>query len=619
MRSSTTDYENRGRIFILIIVGVIFIFIVRLAYLQLFSEEYDKYADSNALFKKTIYPERGVIYDRNGKLMVYNQAFYDIMVTPREMQGLDTLEFCSTLKIDRAFFEKRMTDIRNRRLNPGYSSYTPQLFMSQLSVEAYGPLQEKLYRFPGFSITNRSLRRYSRPIASHALGYVAEVNRKDIEEDNYYTLGDYSGRSGIEKMYENVLRGEKGVEVLLRDVHGRIKGSYNEGKRDLAPVPGKDLTLSLDMDLQEYGEKLMENKRGAIVAIEPKTGEILVYVSAPSYDPSLLVGSTWVQHYMELESSPHKIFLNRPIQSFYPPGSTLKPAQGLIFLQENIISPSTKFACYGGYFFARQKLGCHSHPSPLNLPDAISASCNAYFAAAYRSMIDHPQYSSVQEAYEQWRRLICSIGFGSRLGVDLPYEQSGLIPTTDYYNGIYGQRGWRGATIISNGIGQGEVLATPLQMANYCAVICNKGWYITPHIVRQIHGMEADTSIIKKHVSGIDPEHFEPIIEGMRGAVTSPMGTSKGVSIPGIEVCGKTGTAENPGVDHSIFICFAPKDDPQICMLVFIENGGFGATWAVPMASLMLEKYLKGSIAPGRKWMETRLLNANLMNVELKD
>jgi len=275
MRSSTTDYENRGRIFILIIVGVIFIFIVRLAYLQLFSEEYDKYADSNALFKKTIYPERGVIYDRNGKLMVYNQAFYDIMVTPREMQGLDTLEFCSTLKIDRAFFEKRMTDIRNRRLNPGYSSYTPQLFMSQLSVEAYGPLQEKLYRFPGFSITNRSLRRYSRPIASHALGYVAEVNRKDIEEDNYYTLGDYSGRSGIEKMYENVLRGEKGVEVLLRDVHGRIKGSYNEGKRDLAPVPGKDLTLSLDMDLQEYGEKLMENKRGAIVAIEPKTGEIL--------------------------------------------------------------------------------------------------------------------------------------------------------------------------------------------------------------------------------------------------------------------------------------------------------------------------------------------------------
>ena len=619
MRSTSTDFENRGRILILIIVGVMLAFMARLAFLQLFSEEYDKYADSNAQLKKIIYPERGVIYDRNGKLMVYNQAFYDIMVTPREMKGLDTLEFCSTLKIDRAFFEKRMTEIRNRRLNPGYSSYTPQLFMSQLSVEAYGPLQEKLYRFPGFSITNRSLRRYSRPIAAHALGYVAEVDRKDIEIDAYYIQGDYSGRSGIEKMYEKVLRGEKGVEVLLRDVHGRVKGSYSEGRRDLPPVPGNDLILSLDIDLQEYGEKLMENKRGAIVAIEPKTGEILAYVSAPSYDPSLLVGSRRMKHYLELESSPHKVFLNRPIQSFYPPGSTFKPAQGLVLLQEKVITASTKYACQGGYYFLGLKLGCHNHRSPLNLPEAVSASCNAYFAAAYRGLIDHDKYSSVQEAYEHWRNLICSMGFGSRLGVDLPYEQSGWIPDTQYYNRIYGQRGWRGATIISNAIGQGEILATPLQMANYCAMICNKGWYITPHIVREVKGQATDSSFVKKHVSGIDPVHFEPIIEGMRGAVTSPMGTSRGVAVPDIEVCGKTGTAENPGVDHSIFMCFAPKDDPKICLLVFIENGGFGATWAVPMASLMLEQYLKGSIAPNRKWMETRLLNANLMNVEPKE
>lgn len=619
MRRSGNSLEHRGNTIILIVLSVVLIFILRLAFLQLFTDKYDKYADSNAQFKKVIYPERGVIYDRHGKLMVYNQAYYDVMVTPREMKNLDTLDFCATLNIDRAFFEKRMADMRNRRSNPGYSSYTPQLFMSQLSVEDYGPLQEKLYRFPGFSVNNRSLRQYALPIAAHALGFVAEVDRKDIERDSYYSPGDFSGRSGIEKMYENVLRGEKGVEVLLRDVHGRIKGSFNEGKRDIPPLPGKNINLSLDMDLQEYAERLMLNKRGAIVAIEPQTGEILSYVSAPCYDPALLVGRQSASNYLHLESSPHKMFLNRPIQSFYPPGSTFKPAQGLVMLQEHILTPNTQIACQGGYYFLGRRLGCHSHPSPLNLSEAVSASCNAYFAAAYRNMIDHSQYESVQAAYERWYDLICSMGFGSRLGVDLPYEQAGSIPKVDYYNKLYGQRGWRGATIISNSVGQGEILATPLQMANYCAMICNKGWYITPHIVRQVQDESKDSFFINKHVSGIDAEHFEAIIEGMRGAVTSYMGTSRGVAIPGIEVCGKTGTAENVGGDHSIFMCFAPKENPQICLLVFIENGGFGATWAVPMASLILEKYLKGNIAPERLWMENRLLNANLMNIDAQE
>lgn len=610
------NYENRGWVLIAIILVMMAVYIGRLAQMQLFSDEYDQYADRNAKLKKTLYPERGVIYDRQGRIMVYNVAFYDVMLTMREMQGLDTLEFCKTLHITRDYFDKRISEIKNYRLNPGYSSYTPQLFISQLSVEQYGPLQEKLYRFPGFSIQNRSLRAYTRPIAAHALGYVAEVDKKDLESDSYYVKGDYNGRSGIEKMYENQLRGQKGYEYYLRDVHGRIKDFYNEGRDNIIPIPGKDLTLTLDMNLQEYAEQLMINKRGAIVALEPSTGEILAYVSAPTYDPEMLVGNKRVANYKALESSPYKLFLNRPIQSFYPPGSTFKPLQALVLLQEGIITPSTTYACHGGYYFAGMKMGCHNHASPLALSPAISTSCNAYFAAAYRAMIDDSRYDSSQKAMDVWRSHVSSFGYGAKLGVDLPYEQSGFIPSSDYYNKIYGNRAWKGATIISNAIGQGEILATPMQIANFCATICNKGWYRTPHIVKAIAGESIDSLYLTKHYTRVDSIHFETIIEGMRGAVTLPSGTARGVAIPNVEVCGKTGTAENAGVDHSIFISFAPKENPQICLLVFIENGGFGATWAVPMASLLLEKYLNGTIAPNRKWMEQRLLNANLLEVE---
>lgn len=603
---------RRKNVIVLIILGVIVIYVLRLAVLQLFSSDYKAFADSNAFLKKTIYPARGSIFDRKGNLMVYNKPAYDVMLTMREMVNLDTLDFCQTVGINRTEFDDRMVEIKDRRKNPGYSSYTPQLFLSQMSAETYGVLQEKLFHFPGFSVRSRTLREYMQPIASHALGYVAEVNRRDMEKDPYYVLGDFSGRSGIEKEYENQLRGIKGVEVMLRDAHGRLKGRYEKGAHDIKAQPGHDLTLSIDAELQAYAEKLMVNKRGAIVAIEPKTGEILAYVSAPTYDPGLLVGRNRAKNFKDLQDSPQKIFLNRPIQSNYPPGSTFKPAQALVLLQEKIINPYTSVACHKGYYYAPgHKVGCHAHASPLNLVPAIANSCNAYFCSGYRSMMDSRNYANVQAAMDTWKDYMVSLGFGYKVGVDLPYEKRGMIPNSKYYNKWYGQRGWRGATIISNAIGQGEVLATPMQIANFCAIIANKGWYITPHLVKKIKGAPLDTTFTRKHYSMIDSSYFNYIQEGMRSAVMR--GTSTGADVQGVEVCGKTGTAQNAGADHSIFMCFAPRQDPKICLLIFVENGGHGATVAVPLASLLLEKYLFGKIADNRIWKEESLLKINLM------
>jgi len=604
---------RRKNVIVVIILGMFLVYVVRLATLQLFSTEYKTFADSNAFYKRTIYPARGLIFDRSGKLMVYNKPSYDVMVVMREMVNFDTLDFCRTVGITKEDFIQHIEEVKDRRKNPGYSSYTPQVLLSQLPVDTYGMLQEKLFRFKGFSVRSRTLREYMVPVAAHALGYVAEVNSRDLEKDPYYVMGDYSGRSGVEKQYETDLRGVKGVEVLLRDAHGRVKGKYDEGHHDVRAVPGKDLTLSIDLALQEYAEKLMVNKRGAIVAIEPKTGEILAYVSAPTYDPNLLVGRNRAKNYKALESSPHKIFLNRPIQSNYPPGSTFKPAQALVLLQEGIIVPSTMYACHRGYYFAPgHKVGCHAHASPLNLTGAIANSCNAYFCAGYRAMMDSRKYSNVQSSMDKWRDYMVALGYGYKLGVDLPYEKRGMIPNSNYYNKWYGKRGWRGATIISNAIGQGEVLATPMQIANFCATIANRGWFVTPHLVKKIKGGALDTLYTKRHETGIDAKNFDPVIQGMRGAVLG--GTAGGVQIPGIEICGKTGTAQNTaGADHSIFMCFAPMQNPKICLLVFVENGGFGATNAVPIASLLLEKYLNGKVAENRLWIENRLLNTNLM------
>jgi penicillin-binding protein 2 len=581
--------------------------------LQVADNSYKEWADSNAFLKKTLYPSRGMIYDRNGKLLVYNQPAYDIMVIMREMQAsFDTLDFCRTVGIEKEQFISRIADIKNRRLNPGYSSYVPQVFMNQLSAQDYGVLQEKLYKYPGFYIQNRTIRQYEYPNAGLLLGNIGEVNKQDISEDNYYVQGDYSGRSGVERFYETELRGEKGVEVLLRDAHGRIQGKYENGVHDVSPVSGKNLTLSLDIELQALGEKLLRGKVGSIVMIEPSTGELLCMVSSPSYDPSMLVGRQRGKNHAALEKDPLKPLFDRTMMGAYPPGSTFKPAMGLIFLNENVITPNTYYSCIGGYPPLGGKPRCHAHASPLSLIPAITTSCNAYFCWGLRDMIDsRKRYNSVQEGLDIWKDHLVSMGYGRRLGVDLPGEKAGYIPNSKVYDKLYNKR-WSSSTIISVAIGQGEVTATPLQICNMAALIANKGFFYTPHIVRGIQDGELDSLYTHPRYSGVQEEYYPPIAEGMRGAVTS--GTCRGAALPDVEVCGKTGTAQNPhGKDHSIFMGFAPYQNPKVAISVLVENAGFGATYAVPIAKLMLEKYFYGDVLPADKYAEEYYSNISLL------
>lgn len=600
--------ENRRYVIIGAVVLLVLIFIVRLFYLQVVDNDYKAWADSNAFLKKTLYPSRGIIYDRNGKLLVYNQPAYDVMLIMREVQPFDTLDFCKILSISREQFDKRIADIKNRRLNPGYSSYVPQVFMNHLSAQECGVLQEKLYKFPGFYIQNRTIRQYEYPNAAHVLGNIGEVNRKDIQSDDYYVQGDNSGRSGVERSYEKELRGVKGVEILLRDVHGRIKGKYDEGNSDVAPVSGKNLTLSIDMDLQAYGEKLMRNKVGSIVMIEPATGEVLCLVSSPNYDPGLLVGRQRGKNHHLLSEDPQKPLIDRAITGFYPPGSTFKPTQGLIFLQEGVITPETMYTCAHGYTYRGGKPACHGHPSPLSLVPALATSCNSYFCWGLHDMLDsRRRYPSVQEAFEIWKNHLVSMGYGYPLGIDLPGEKRGYIPNSKVYDKVYGGR-WNSSTVISIAIGQGEVSATPLQICNLAATIANRGYFITPHVVKEVQDTPLDTLYTNKRYPTIDSKYYDIVAEGMRNAVLG--GTCWRAAIPGIEVCGKTGTAENPhGKDHSAFIGFAPYKDPKVAICVYVQNGGFGAAFGVPIGKLMMELYLKGEIAPEDKVLEEQISN----------
>lgn len=604
--------ENRRYIISAAVVGLVLIFIIRLFFLQILNSDYKAWADSNAFLKKTLYPSRGMIYDRNGKLLVYNQPAYDVMVIMREVQPFDTLDFCSTLGISKEQFDKRITDIKNRRLNPRYSSYIPQLFMNHLSAQEYGVLQEKLYKFPGFFIQNRTIREYEYPYAAHVLGSIGEVNRKDLEEDSYYVCGDYSGRSGVEKSYEELLRGEKGIEILLRDAHGRIKWKYEDGAHDIPPVSGKNLTLSIDMDLQAYGEKLMQNKVGAIVMIEPATGEVLCMISAPTFDPGMLIGRQRGKNHAILEKDPLKPLFDRALMSYHPPGSTFKPAQGLVFLQEGIITPETMYTCAHGYPFRGGKPACHGHYSPLGLTAALATSCNAYFCWGLRDMLDvKRRYPTVQDAFEVWKNHIVSMGFGYKLGIDLPGENRGYIPNSKVYDKLYNSR-WNSSTIISISIGQGEIIATPLQICNLSATIANRGYFHTPHIVKEVEAGELDTLYTNRKYPSVESRHYEHIARGMREAVLG--GTCRSAALPDIEVCGKTGTAENPhGKDHSIFMGFAPYDKPEVAIAVFIENAGFGATYAVPVGKLMMEKYLKGEISDANKYTEDYIINSVIL------
>lgn len=612
MANRVYNEENRQYVIGGAVVLLVLIFIARLFYLQVLDNDYKAWADSNAFLKKTLYPSRGMLYDRNGKLLVYNQPAYDVMLIMREIQPFDTTDLCDILGITKAQFIKRMGDIKNRKLNPGYSSYVPQVFMNQLSAQEYGVLQEKLYKFPGFYIQNRTIRQYQYPYAAHVLGNIGEVNQRDIQKDPYYVQGDYSGRTGVEKFYEEILRGEKGVEILLRDAHGRIKGRYEEGKHDVVPQSGKNLTLAIDMDLQAYGEKLMQNKLGGIVVIEPETGEILAMVSAPTFDPSMLVGRMRGKNHQLLEKDPNKPLFDRPIMAYYPPGSTFKPVQGLVFLQEGIISPQTMYTCYHGYPLRGGKPACHGHASPLNLVSALATSCNAYFCWGLHDMLDsRKRYPSIQEAFEVWKNHVVSMGYGYKLGIDLPGEKRGYIPNSQVYDKIYRKR-WNSSTIISTAIGQGEITSTPLQIANLAATIANRGYFFTPHVVKKIEDMPLDTLYTKKRKTSIDSHYYDYIVEGMAQAVSG--GTCRGTYMPDIEVCGKTGTAENPhGKDHSIFMGFAPKDHPKIAIAVFIENAGFGAEYAVPIGKLMFEKYLRGEIPEASKATEEFIVNSVIM------
>ena len=590
------DLEKRKYIIGGAIILIILLYLFRLFALQIMSTDYKKNADSNAFLHQTQYPSRGVIYDRNDSLLVYNQPAYDVTVIMKEVTHLDTLDFCKTLKISLDYLKRRLRDIKDRHLNPGYTPYTHQVLMTQLSAEECAVLQEKLFQFPGFYILKRTIRQYNFNSAAHVLGDIGEVSKRDIETDDYYVQGDFIGKVGVERSYEKQLRGEKGVEILLRDARGRIQGRYQDGKYDVTPIPGKNLRLSIDINLQMLGERLLEGKIGSIVAIEPKTGEILCMVSSPSYDPHLMVGRSRGKNHVMLSRDPWKPLLNRAIMGTYPPGSTFKPSQALVFLHEGIITSETAYPCYHGFVYAGLRVGCHGHPSPLSLVPAIATSCNGYFCWGLYHMIGaRKKYGSVQEAMSSWRDDMVSMGYGYPLGVDLPGEKRGMIPNAEYYDKYY-KKSWNGLTVISISIGQGEVTATPLQIANLSATIANKGYFITPHIVKKIDGEPLDSLYTTRRYTKIESQYYDVVAKGMRMAVLG--GTCRGANIPGVEVCGKTGTAQNRGKDHSAFMGFAPMNDPKIAVAVYVENGGFGAQYGVPLGALIMEQYLNGCLSP---------------------
>ena len=593
------DFSLEKRRFVIagVTVLIVFVYIVRLFSLQVTSDDYKKSADSNAFLKKIDFPSRGVITDRNGKLLVFNQPAYDIMVVMNETKDrLDTLAFCEAIGISREEFDQRMATIKDRSRNPGYSRFTQQIFMSQLSDHDFSIFQEKMYRFPGFYVQRRSIRQYGYPIAAHVLGDVAEVSPADIEKDDYYQPGDYIGKLGVERSYEKQLRGEKGVQILLRDAHGRIQGRYRNGALDRRPKPGKNLTLAIDYKLQALGERLMHGKIGSIVAIDPQTGEILCMVSSPTYDPRRMVGRQRSKNHLELSRNVWKPLLNRSIMGLYPPGSTFKTSQGLTFLSEGIITPSTPYPCSHGFNFKGLHVGCHGHAAPLPLVPALSTSCNGFFCWGLYHMLNtsKSKYGSVQNAMNTWRDYMVSMGFGYQLGVDLPGEKRGLIPNAEFYDKAY-KKSWNGLTVISISIGQGEVLLTPLQIANLGATIANRGYYYIPHVVRKVEGEPLDTTYTRKHYTKANRSAYEYVVKGMRASALG--GTCQELSRYDFEACGKTGTAQNRGHDHSVFMGFAPMNNPKIAVAVYVENGGWGATYGVPLGGLIMEQYIHGKLS----------------------
>lgn len=576
------------------------IFVIRLVYLQLFQDKYGDISEKQSAKAEYDYPQRGYIYDRNGILLVGNQPSYDVMLVPNELEPFDTLAFAKLLSLDK---KKLIQKIEEARI---YSYRKPSVITAQLTKSEYASLQENMYKFKGFYIQKRSLRDYQLDIGSNFLGYIAEVNNRDIRENPNYQSGELIGRQGVEQYYEDLLRGIRGVKYIQRDKFNNELGPYKEGKSDTLPEKGHDLSLTIDAKLQAYGRKLMKNKRGGIVAIQPKTGEILSLITEPTYSPSLLVGRKRSKNFTKLwYDTITRPLYNRALQAQYPPGSPFKVLTGLIALQEGVITPQDRVSCYGGYRYGRgQILGCHQHSNPISLVNGIAYSCNSYFSSTYLKTID--KYDSPQEGMDAWSKHLNSFGLGEYLGYDLPVGRPGFIPDSDYYNRayMYPTYKWYSTATISNGIGQGEILTTPIQLANMTAAIANRGWYIKPHILKRINGEPInDTVYTKKHYTTIDKAHFEPIVKGMHEVYK--YGTAKWVQIPGIEIAGKTGTSQNKQKidgeyleleDHSIFVAFAPVEDPEIAIAVFIEHGFWGSRYAARIASLMIEKYIKGEI-----------------------
>lgn len=588
---------------------------VRLFILQIVDKEYKITASNNAFRYEVRYPARGLVFDRNGKILVGNETAYDIMVTPYEAVNFDTVDLCE-------IFDLKLEDVRHTfrdyRINRRKIGFQTMPFVKRVSNKQYAVFLEQAYKFPGFSAISRTLRTYPYNAGANLLGYITEVDTTYIRKHPEYKRGDYVGRTGIEQSYEGVLRGKKGYNIFLRDVHNKVKSSFSNGEYDIDAVPGKSITSSIDAELQSYGESLMTNKVGSLVAIEPSTGEILTLVSSPGINVDKLASIS--KFYKEIVNDPLKPMFNRAVMAAYPPGSVFKLVNGLVALQDGVLDTVVKYPCSMGYHVGRG-VGCHAHPSPLDLTHAIMMSCNSYFCYAFRDIIDNPAYSNVTAAFSHWKEMVESFGFGHKLGSDLPNELGGVLPSVKGYDRIHGKGRWKSLSIISLAIGQGEIGTTPLHLANLAATVANRGYYYTPHIIKSVEDTVVHADYSKRHYTKVDPSNFQKVIYGMYLAVNAPPGsggTATRVAVKGLDICGKTGTAQNPhGKDHSVFICFAPKDNPKIAVAAYIENAGFGATWAAPIASLLVEMYINRKV--DRKDLEAYIISGNtLINVPIR-
>jgi len=594
-------FNDRKYVVMSIFSVVAVVYILRLFYVQVFNDEYKLSANNNVLRYTPDYPARGLVYDRNGDLLVYNEAAYDLMVIPKEVKNIDTMDLCNTIGITKESFIATINKVRK------YSPFKASIFAAQISKQNYAALQEKLYRFTGFYVQSRTLRKYPRGIAAHALGYVGEASEKTLAQNPYYKNGDYIGISGLEKSYEDELRGKKGLKILMVDVFNRTKGHFKDGMYDTASVTGANIISTIDAKLQEYGEKLFANKTGGLVAIDPQTGEILACISAPSYNPNLLVGRERSKNYGKLLQDPLQPLFNRALMAYYPPGSTFKLINDLIALQEGCLTPEKTYPCPGGYHMSGHTVKCDARHGSISLRAAIQHSCNTYHCYVFRSIVDQPKYNNTEDGYEHWRNNVLSFGVGKRLYSDLPNELRGMVPTVKYYDKVFGKGHWRSSTCVSLGIGQGELGITPIQMANVMCIVANKGFYYTPHIIKKIGNSNEHSKKFKtKNYTTVAPAIFDLVYDGMQDVVER--GTAAGARVPGIAILGKTGTAQNPhGKDHSLFVAFAPRDNPKIAIGLMIENGGWGASWAAPIGTLMIEKYLNDTVI--RAALEKRMMD----------